>query len=81
MNYEQAQRILNRQREGIECYSVYTITHALFITGDISEPTLPLDLDGENERGKRIRMVSSNRIGQNGFVSGYQSGFNQSNKK
>jgi len=57
MTHEQANKILDRHKEGSHAYSLLTITKALYLTGDIGTHEelrgsgLDQEIPGESQRG------------------------------
>ena len=89
MTREQANRILDTQKDGTRLHPVVKITQALWTTGDIASPlpkhARPFDSDGINEWMESSRMAQSERTGEPllGDLQRDQSGIdsqNESNK-
>ena len=89
MNRNEANELLDKQKDGIVRQSIVKITEALWQTGDIASP-LPrhartFDSDGINEWLESLCVGQSERTGESllGDLSGNQSGIdsqNESNK-
>ena len=68
MTREQANELLDKQKDGIVRQSLIKVTEALWQTGDISSPlpkhARPFDSDGINEWMESSCMAQSERIGE-----------------
>jgi len=87
MTREEANRILDSQKDGTRLHSILKVTQALWTTGDIARRlpshTRPFSADGINEWVESSRMAQSTGTGQpsNRDMAGNQSGFDQENEK
>ena len=68
MTREQANELLDKQKDGIVRQSLIKVTQALWTTGDISSPlpkhARPFDPDGINEWMESSRMAQGERTGE-----------------
>ena len=89
MTREQANELLDKQKDGIVRQSLVKVTEALWQTGDIASPlpvhARPFDNDGINEWLESLCLASGERTGESllGDLSGNKSGIdsqNESNK-
>jgi hypothetical protein len=87
MTREEANEILDSQKDGTRLHSILKVTQALWTTGDIARRlpshTRPFSQDGINEWVESSRMVQSTGIGQpsNRDLERNKSGFNQKNER
>ena len=83
MTREQANELLDKQKDGIVRQSLIKVTEALWATGDISSPlpkhARPFDSDGINEWMESSRMAQGERTGESllGDLQRDQSGLDQ----
>lgn len=86
MTREQANELLDKQKDGIVRQSLLKVTEALWATGDIASPlprhSRPFSEDGINEWMESTRMAQSTgtRESSLGDIQGNQSGFNNQNE-
>ena len=86
MTREQANELLDKQKDGIVRQSIVKVTQALWVTGDIASPlprhARPFDPDGISEWLESLCVASSERTGESllGDLRGDQSGFGQQNE-
>lgn len=86
MTREQANELLNKQKDGIVRQSLIKVTEALWTTGDISSPlpkhARPFDPDGINEWMESSRMAQGERTGESSSrdLQGNQSRPSQQNE-
>jgi hypothetical protein len=86
MTREQANELLDKQKDGIVRQSLIKVTEALWQTGDISRSlpkhARPFDNDGINEWLESLCVAQGERTGESllGDLSGDQSGLNQQNE-
>jgi hypothetical protein len=89
MTREQANELLDKQKDGIVRQSLIKVTEALWTTGDIASPlsrhARPFDNDGINEWLESLCVAQSERTGESlfGDLQRDQSGIdsqNESNK-
>jgi len=68
MTREQANELLDKQKDGIVRQSLIKVTQALWVTGDIASPlpkhARPFDNDGINEWLESLCVASSERTGE-----------------
>jgi hypothetical protein len=68
MTREQANELLDRQKDGIVRQSIFKVTEALWQTGDIASPlpkhARPFDPDGINEWLESLCVAQSERTGE-----------------
>jgi len=87
MTREQANELLDKQKDGIVRQSLIKVTEALWQTGDISSPlpkhARPFDSDGINEWMESLCVGQSERTGESplGDLSGNQSGIDQKDER
>ena len=87
MTREQANELLNKQKDGIVRQSLIKVTEALWTTGDISSPlpkhARPFDPDGINEWMESSRMAQGERTGDTlpRDLSGNQSRLDNENER
>jgi len=87
MTREQANRILDTQKDGTRLHPVVKITEALWVTGDIAIPlpthARPFDSDGINEWLESSCMAQGERTGESllGDLQGNQSGIDQKDER
>ena len=87
MTREQANELLDKQKDGIVRQSLIKVTEALWTTGDISSPlpkhARPFDSDGINEWLESSRMAQGERTGESSSrdLSGNQSGLDQKDER
>ena len=87
MTREQANELLDKQKDGIVRQSLIKVTEALWQTGDIASPlpkhARPFDNDGINEWLESSRMAQGERIGESlsRDLSGDQSGLDQKDER
>jgi hypothetical protein len=83
MTREQANELLDKQKDGIVRQSLIKVTEALWTTGDISRSlpkhAEPFDSDGINEWLESLCVAQSERTGESlsRDLSGNQSGIDQ----
>lgn len=83
MTREQANELLDKQKDGIVRQSLIKITEALWTTGDIASPlpkhARPFNNDGINEWLESLCVASGERTGEPllGDLQGNQSGIDQ----
>ena len=86
MTREQANELLDKQKDGIVRQSLIKVTEALWQTGDISRSlpkhARPFDNDGINEWLESLCVAQSENTGESLLrdLSGDQSGLNQQNE-
>ena len=86
MNRNEANELLDKQKDGIVRQSLIKVTEALWVTGDISRSlpkhTRPFDSDGINEWLESLCVAQSQRDGQrpDRDMAGNQQGFDQQNE-
>ena len=86
MTREQANELLDKQKDGIVRQSLIKVTEALWATGDIASPlpkhTRPFSQDGINEWLESTRMAQGERTGESlsRDLSGDQSRPSQQNE-
>ena len=86
MTREQANELLDKQKDGIVRQSIVKVTEALWVTGDIASPlpkhARPFDNDGINEWMESLCLAQSERTGESllGDLSGNQSRPSQQNE-
>ena len=86
MTREQANELLDKQKDGIVRQSLIKVTEALWTTGDISSPlpkhARPFDPDGINEWMESSRMAQGERTGESSSrdLQGNQSRPSQQNE-
>ena len=86
MNRNEANELLDKQKDGIVRQSLIKVTQALWTTGDISSPlpkhARPFDNDGINEWMESSRMAQGERTGESlsRDLSGNQSRPSQQNE-
>ena len=86
MTREEANQILDSQKDGTRLHSILKVTQALWTTGDIarrlSKHTRPFSQDGINEWVESTRMVQSAGTGQpsDRDMARNQSGFDRHNE-
>jgi hypothetical protein len=86
VNRNEANELLDKQKDGIVRQSLIKVTEALWQTGDIANPlpkhARPFDPDGINEWMESSRMAQSTGTGQSPDrdMEGHQSGFDQQNE-
>ena len=87
MTREQANELLDKQKDGIVRQSLIKVTEALWATGDISRSlpihARPFDSDGINEWLESSRMAQGERTGESPLrdLSGNQSGLDNQNER
>lgn len=87
MTREQANELLDKQKDGIVRQSLIKVTEALWQTGDIASPlpkhARPFDPDGITEWLESSRMAQSERTGESLLrdLSGNQSGIDQKDER
>lgn len=87
MTREQANELLDRQKDGIVRQSLLKVTEALWATGDIASPlpkhSRPFSEDGINEWMESTRMAQSTGTGESspGDIQGNQSGLSQKDER
>ena len=68
MNRNEANELLDKQKDGIVRQSIVKVTEALWVTGDIASPlpkhARPFDPDGINEWMESSRMAQGERTGE-----------------
>jgi len=83
MTREQANELLDKQKDGIVRQSLIKVTEALWTTGDISSPlpkhARPFDSDGINEWLESLCVGQGERTGESPLrdLSGNQSGIDK----
>ena len=86
MTREQANELLDKQKDGIVRQSLIKVTEALWATGDIASPlpkhARPFDNDGINEWLESLCVAQGERTGESlsRDLSGDQSGIDQKNE-
>jgi len=86
MTREQANELLDKQKDGIVRQSIVKVTQALWVTGDIASPlprhARPFDPDGINEWLESLCLASGERTGESllGDLQRDQSRPNQQNE-
>jgi hypothetical protein len=86
MTREQANELLDKQKDGIVRQSLIKVTEALWVTGDIASPlpkhARPFDPDGINEWLESLCVAQGERTGESLLrdLSGDQSRPNQQNE-
>jgi len=86
VNRNEANELLDKQKDGIVRQSLIKVTQALWTTGDISSPlprhARPFDNDGINEWMESSRMAQGERTGESlsRDLSGNQSRPSQQNE-
>ena len=86
MNRNEANELLDKQKDGIVRQSIVKVTEALWTTGDIASPlpihARPFDPDGISERLESLCVASGERTGESllGDLSGNQSRPSQQNE-
>ena len=86
MTREQANELLDKQKDGIVRQSLIKVTEALWVTGDIASPlpkhARPFDPDGITEWLESLCVGQSERTGESSLrdLSGDQSRPNQQNE-
>jgi len=87
MTREEANRILDSQKDGTRLHSILKVTEALWTTGDIRtrlpKHTRPFSQDGIDQWLESSRMAQSTGTGQspNRDMAGNQSGFDQKDER
>ena len=87
MTREQANELLNKQKDGIVRQSLIKVTEALWTTGDISSPlpkhARPFDPDGINEWMESSCVAQGKGTGESSSrdLSGNQSGLDQKDER
>lgn len=87
MTREEANQILDSQKDGTRLHSILKVTQALWTTGDIGtrlpKHTRPFSQDGINQWVESSRMVQSTGTGQtpNRDLARNKSGFDQKNER
>ena len=87
MTREQANELLDKQKDGIVRQSLIKVTQALWTTGDISSPlpkhARPFDNDGINEWLESLCVAQSERTGESllGDLQRDQSGIDQKDER
>ena len=87
MTREQANELLDKQKDGIVRQSLIKVTQALWTTGDISSPlpkhARPFDNDGINEWLESLCVGQSERTGESlpGDLQRDQSGIDQKDER
>ena len=87
MNRNEANELLDKQKDGIVRQSLLKVTEALWATGDISSPlprhSRPFSEDGINEWMESTRMAQGTGTGESllGDIQGNQSGFSQKDER
>jgi len=87
VNKEEANRILDSQKDGTRLHSILKVTQALWTTGDIARRlpshTRPFSQDGIDQWVESSRMAQSTRTGQtpNRDMARDKSGFNQQDER
>ena len=68
MTRDQANELLDKQKDGIVKQSLIKVTEALWVTGDIASPlpkhARPFDSDGINEWMESTRLAQGERTGE-----------------
>ena len=83
MTIDQANKLLDKQKDGIVRQSIVKVTDALWVTGDIASPlpkhARPFDNDGINEWMESLCVAQSERTGESllGDLQRDQSGIDQ----
>ena len=83
MTREQANELLDKQKDGIVRQSIVKVTQALWVTEDIASPlpkhARPFDPDGITEWLESLCLASGERTGESllGDLSGNQSGIDK----
>ena len=86
MNRNEANELLDKQKDGIVRQSLIKVTEALWQTGDIASPlpkhARPFDPDGINEWLESTRLAQGERTRESllGDLSGNQSGIDSQNE-
>jgi hypothetical protein len=86
MTREQANELLDKQKDAIVRQSIVKVTQALWVTGDIASPlprhARPFDPDGITEWLESLCVAQSERTGESllGDLSGNQSRPSQQNE-
>ena len=86
MNRNEANELLDKQKDGIVRQSIVKVTEALWVTGDIASPlpkhARPFDNEGINEWMESLCLAQSERTGESllGDLSGNQSRPSQQNE-
>jgi hypothetical protein len=87
MTREQANELLDKQKDGIVRQSLIKVTQALWQTGDIASPlpkhARPFDSDGINEWMESLCVASGERTGESllGDLQRDQSGLDQKDER
>ena len=87
MTREQANELLDKQKDGIVRQSLIKVTEALWQTGDIASPlpkhTRPFDSDGINEWLESLCLAQGKGTGESllGDLSGNKSGIDQKDER
>jgi hypothetical protein len=87
MTREEANRILDSQKDGTRLHSILKVTEALWTTGDIGtrlpRHTRPFSQDGIDQWLESSRMAQSAGIGQSSDrnLARNQSGFNKQDER
>jgi hypothetical protein len=87
MTREQANELLDKQKDGIVRQSLIKVTEALWQTGDIASPlpkhARPFDSDGINEWLESLCVGQSERTGESLLrdLSGNKSGIDQKDER
>ena len=87
MNRNEANELLDKQKDGIVRQSIVKVTQALWVTGDIASPlprhARPFDPDGINEWLESLCVAQSERTGESLLrdLQRDQSGINSQNER
>jgi len=87
MTREQANELLDKQKDGIVRQSIVKVTQALWVTGDIASPlprhARPFDNDGINEWLESLCVAQGERTGEPllGDLQRDQSGIDSQNER
>lgn len=87
MTREQANELLDKQKDGIIRQSIVKVTEALWATGDIASPlpkhARPFDPDGINEWMESLCVAQGKGTGESllGDLQGNQSGIDQKDER
>ena len=87
MTRDQANELLDKQKDGTRLHPVIKITEALWQTGDIASPlpkhARPFDSDGINEWMESLCLASGERTGEPllGDLQGNKSGIDQKDER
>jgi len=87
VNRNEANELLDKQKDGIVRQSIVKVTQALWVTGDIASPlprhARPFDPDGINEWLESLCVAQSERTGESLLrdLQRDQSGINSQNER